>query len=194
VFEFLDDAGHIHLPAELGHGAEYETVVTTAGGLYRYRTGDRVVVTGQLARTPTLRFLGRSSSVADTCGEKLSEAHVAQVIFETFNAHRLAPEQVLLGPESAAAPTRYVLCICGSTAPPPTLVEDLDLALRTNPHYDLCRRLGQLGHPKINWRSHKSVVNADPGYQIGATPLGAVKPKVLVGTEEIGRWLMRHKC
>lgn len=193
VFEFIDDAGQIHLPAELDQGAEYETIVTTAGGLYRYRTGDRVVVTGRLARTPTLRFLGRTSSVSDTCGEKLSEAHVARVILETFNAHRLTPEQVLLGPEFAAAPTRYLLCIRGSMTPPPMLVEDLDQALRTNPHYDLCRRLGQLELPKIHWRSCASAVDPEPSYQIGATPLGAVKPKVLVGTDEIGRWLSRQE-
>jgi len=70
-FEFMDDQGRIRLSHELRKGADYEVVITTGGGLWRYRLQDRVRVTGSLAKTPCLQFLGRSGNVSDRFGEKL---------------------------------------------------------------------------------------------------------------------------
>ncbi|MEO8352724.1 MAG: GH3 auxin-responsive promoter family protein, partial [Chthoniobacteraceae bacterium] len=63
-FEFLDEADEPHLAHELRSGEIYSVVVTTAGGLWRYRLGDLVEVDGYLDATPSLRFLGRGASVS----------------------------------------------------------------------------------------------------------------------------------
>lgn len=79
-FEFEHD-GELSLAAEMEPGAQYEVVVTTASGLYRYRTGDQVACTGFTeARVPVLEFQGRTGIVSDLVGEKLVEAFVQQAL------------------------------------------------------------------------------------------------------------------
>ena len=60
-FEF-DDGQRLLLADELTPGGEYQVVITTASGLYRYRTGDRVRYEGtNAAGRPVLEFIGRDS-------------------------------------------------------------------------------------------------------------------------------------
>ena len=75
-FEFTTDDGRCLAAHEVEAGTEYSVVVTTGGGLYRYRLEDRVLVTGFLGTTPTLRFLGKAGHVCDRYGEKLHVRHV----------------------------------------------------------------------------------------------------------------------
>lgn len=144
-FEFIDDEGRVHLADSLCEGGEYEVVVTTAGGLWRYRLGDRVAVNGSVGRAPSLRFLGRAGNVSDHFGEKLSEAFIAQVLGELLRER--SPRFTLLAPDEDAAGCRYTLYIEG--VPPPDCVEALDRALSRNPHYAWCRKLGQLLPPRL---------------------------------------------
>lgn len=76
--EFEDEDGEVRRLHQLVDGAEYGVVVTQAGGLLRYRMGDRVRVAGRVERTPCLEFLGRHGG-SDLTGEKLDErqAHAA---------------------------------------------------------------------------------------------------------------------
>jgi hypothetical protein len=141
-FEFIDDTGAVRLVDELREGRTYEVVVTTAGGLWRYCLGDRVEVTGFAGRTPSLRFMGRRGNVSDLCGEKLSEAFVAQAIGKTLAVLGLAPRFVLLAPERDGERCGYTLFLEGTTRV--GLAETLDEMLRENPHYAWCRDLGQL--------------------------------------------------
>jgi hypothetical protein len=141
-FEFLDDAGEIRRAHELGEGQTYEVVVTTAGGLWRYRLQDRVQVTGLLGRTPSLRFVGRTGVVSDLFGEKLSEAFVAEAIRETLALADNPPCFALLAPDEDGAGWRYTLYLQGPG--PARLADALDRALRKNPHYAYARDLGQL--------------------------------------------------
>ena len=69
--------GQRRFPLEkLRKGNEYEVVVTTSGGLWRYRLGDRVLVDGFVQKTPSLRFLGRPGNVSDLFGEKASRRNL----------------------------------------------------------------------------------------------------------------------
>ena len=69
--EFLDMEGN-HLPQEnLRAGMECEVLLTTSGGLMRYRSGDTVRITGfDPGGIPQMRFLGRKGMVCDLVGEK----------------------------------------------------------------------------------------------------------------------------
>lgn len=58
---------------ELAVGNEYFLVITNHSGCYRYDLGDRVRVTGTLARTPIIEFLSRDAHTASLSGEKLTE-------------------------------------------------------------------------------------------------------------------------
>jgi hypothetical protein len=139
-FEFMDTDGTV-LPVEaVREGGEYEVVVTTAGGLWRYRLGDRVSVTGWVGETPSLRFLGRAENVSDRFGEKLSEAFVAEVLREMFRSE--PPSFALVAPDEDDTGCRYTLYVEGTAQS--HWAGTLDQALRRNPNYAYCRDLGQL--------------------------------------------------
>src|SRR5690606_26621746 len=61
-------------------GSEYEIVLTSDAGLYRYRLGDIVRVTGWHATAPTFQFLYRRGTLLNLVGEKTSERHTASAI------------------------------------------------------------------------------------------------------------------
>jgi hypothetical protein len=76
--ELEDGEGGLHLLEEAEDGADYGLLVTQAGGLLRYRLGDRLRVCGRHRDTPLLEFIGRADAVSDLVGEKLGEAFVAR--------------------------------------------------------------------------------------------------------------------
>ncbi len=104
-----------------------------------------VRVTGRLERTPSLIFVGRESGISDRFGEKLSEGFVASVLRDLFGRHDLKPAFALLAPNTDGARWWYSLFVGLPQAPPATLADDLEKALRENPHYRYCVDLGQLG-------------------------------------------------
>ncbi len=170
-YEFID-AGDIRQSHELVDGRTYEVVLTTAGGLYRYRLGDLIRVEGFVAKTPSIRFLGRTGNVSDRFGEKLAEAFVAGVVNQLRIRHGPDWRFAMLAPDGS----RYALFIegklCGS------LAQELDAGLRRNPHYAYCRDLGQLGRPVIH-----GVRDADAAFIRRMTSsgqhIGDIKPTVL---------------
>ncbi len=150
VFEFLpEDAGDIgdtgepRFAWEVEEGRSYSVVLTTGGGLYRYRLQDRVRVEGFVERTPSLRFLGKEGHVSDLRGEKLHESFVAEVLAALFERTGIAPRFAMLAPADGE-PAGYVLLLEIEPEPPAGLAERLDDALSANPGYRLARALGQL--------------------------------------------------
>ena len=143
-FEFEDGDGGVHLANELRTGESYSVIVTTGGGLWRYRLGDMVEVDGWVEGTPSIRFLGRGASVSDLCGEKLTEGFVSRAIEEVCIASSFTPVFAMLAPEiDAAGHASYTLFMEG--AAPAEFQGLLEAYLRRNPHYALCRDLRQLG-------------------------------------------------
>jgi hypothetical protein len=139
-FEFVDCRGRLLCAEALREGGEYDVIVTTAGGLWRYRLGDRVRVMGWVGRTPSLKFIGRGDQVSDRFGEKLSEAFVLGALREVFG--QATPRFALLAPDEDEIGCRYTLYVEGEAQP--QWAENLDCKLRLNPHYTYCRELGQL--------------------------------------------------
>jgi hypothetical protein len=140
--EFLDeDCGECRLASELEGGREYSVIVTTGGGLWRYRLGDRVRVTGFVERTPLIEFIGKEDCVSDLRGEKLNALFVANTLgeFESCQVARFA----MLAPSEAGTP-HYTLFL-ESRHCRHDLAVRLDQRLQANPHYAYCRRIGQLG-------------------------------------------------
>lgn len=140
-FEFLDERGQPWLAHEIEPGGVYSVVLTTGGGLYRYRLEDRVTVTGFVGRTPSLRFLGKEGHVSDLRGEKLHESFVAGALERAFRRTGTTPKFAMLAPEEDAVPG-YVLYL--EATPVPGLAEVVEEELAANPHYRTCVALGQL--------------------------------------------------
>jgi hypothetical protein len=146
-FEFIDSNGEAHLAHELKPGEPYEVVVTTGGGLYRYRLQDSVLVTGSLQKTPALRFCGRLGNVSDRFGEKISEGFVNSIVPELLDKLPALPRFLLIAPEETRFGVRYTLYLEGRVCA--EITQSLDDLLRRNPQYALCRNLGQLQAPGL---------------------------------------------
>jgi hypothetical protein len=150
-YEFVDPEkpeARPRLAHELEQDREYVVLLSTSGGLLRYRLGDLVRVEGFVDATPCLRFMGRADAVSDLVGEKLAATRVTAVLDVTlpplFGGAR--PRFVMLAPEWEAPPA-YRLFL-ETDAPDERLTEAAEAterALREGFHYRYARELGQLG-------------------------------------------------
>ncbi len=174
-FEFIDDGGCVFPAEALRDGTEYEVVVTTGGGLWRYQLGDRVRVTGFVENTPSLKFLGRNEDTSDRFGEKLSEPFVAEVLRGVFGAAN--PGFALMAPDEDEAGCRYTLYVEGTARF--RWAEQIDCALRRNPHYAYCRDLGQLLPARIFQIERGAFEAFTRRRAANGSRLGDVKPSVL---------------
>jgi hypothetical protein len=153
-FEFIEqDGARIHLAHQLELGVRYEVVVTTGGGLYRYRLGDIVEVVGYENHCPLLRFIGRTGNVSDLVGEKLHEAHVQKVVDEAFAAYGLTPRFALMAPVDNGR-RGYCLYLQGldralSRQSIDALADTIESGLASNPYYGQAVRLGQLSKLQV---------------------------------------------
>ena len=72
-FEFQGEDQNIYQLHQLEKDRVYSVIISQKGGLYRYRIGDRVLVTKFYLNTPCLKFIGREGNTSDLVGEKLQE-------------------------------------------------------------------------------------------------------------------------
>lgn len=138
VLEFDAGDGHCRPLHEVEQGGEYALIVTQAGGLLRYRLGDRVRVSGRYGDAPLLEFVGRSDAVSDLVGEKLDEALVVTALAE---AAADAGYAVLLPLQPDRGLPRY---LCLAERVDASLATRLDAALHRGLRYAEARALGQL--------------------------------------------------
>lgn len=196
-FEFLDESGEPFEAHELEAGRRYEVVVTTQGGLYRYRLGDRVLVEGFLDATPSLRFVGRADSVVDLVGEKLNDAFVHQALTQALESRSAPRGFAMLAADGAASATPgqsrgYTLYIDASVADEPSaLLGALEQALRLNPHYAYARDLGQLD-PLSLFRVEGDAAAAALEIDASGRTLGSVKPQALSQRDDWSSTLRGH--
>lgn len=174
-FELHRRDGAVLLAHQFKEGDEGTLVVTTRSGLWRYRTGDRVRVTGFWRRAPCLEFLGREGVVSDLFGEKLDEELVTDHLHGTLDA-LLAP---VLTPEG-----RYLLFLDAAQVDDVAASQHaamLEAALGKIHHYALARGLGQLAAvAPVRVRQLVQAVISRVAARSHA-PLGAIKPPLLDG-------------
>lgn len=137
-FEFQADSGDIYAGHELAAGEQFEVVITTSGGLYRYRTGDCVACEGVADDVPVLRFSGRKGLTCDVVGEKLNEEFVLSCLRDVPGFRMLVPVHT--------PKTRYTLVVDRKDQHESSALIDLvETRLCRNPQYAYARRMGQLG-------------------------------------------------
>lgn len=141
-FEFLEGETP-RLAHQLEPGRTYSIVLTTSGGMYRYRIGDLVEMTGHIGQCPLLRFVGKEDGVVDLVGEKLNNLHVQRAAEMVFAAYGLHPRFWMVAPERDEPP-HYSLYVQSDSPAQDDLAAALDAALGENFHYGYARRLGQL--------------------------------------------------
>ncbi len=147
-----EQTGEIRLGHQVEVGQNYSMIITTGGGLYRYRLGDMVAVTGHIGQAPTMRFVAREK-VSDLCGEKLNEAHVERSIRYCFEMTSIESTFRMIAPsDSGQGPPAYCLFLAADNlegAKASKLLELLEMEFARNYHYALCRSLNQLGKVRL---------------------------------------------
>jgi len=139
------------LAHQLEHGRRYTVILSTGGGLYRYRLNDTIEVVDRLNECPLIRFAGRQDLVSDWFGEKLDEAFVGRVLGDASNALGVLPRFAMLACDATLGPPAYVLYIDADVAGGTLalLAERIERELRRSVHYDYARRLEQLGPLRV---------------------------------------------
>ncbi|MCP4697185.1 MAG: GH3 auxin-responsive promoter family protein [Gammaproteobacteria bacterium] len=141
-FEFLDQRDCSKLAHELAAGNRYQVVMTTSGGLYRYRTGDHVICEGYQYGKPVLRFVGRGDLTSDMTGEKLTEEFVCSCLEDVSGFRMLIP--------SRHEKPCYLLALDRNECREPENVSNkVEKRLMDNPQYAYARKLGQLGSLRL---------------------------------------------
>lgn len=152
-FEFIPVGSKTETPLladQLEIGQEYEVVVTTGGGFYRYQMNDIVEVVGFYQQVPLIEFVSKSNHISDWFGEKLNEAFVANICKALFQKIRQEPVFYLLAPEDTASTFRYTLYLeCGAITNIEIFAHLLEQNLCENFHYKYARQLGQLAPATI---------------------------------------------
>ncbi|XVF77692.1 hypothetical protein PTKIN_Ptkin14bG0067300 [Pterospermum kingtungense] len=117
-------------------GQEYELVVTTYAGLYRYRVGDVLRVAGFKNKAPQFNFICRKNVVLSIDSDKTDEVELQNAVKNAVN-HLLPFDAALAEYTSYADTTRipghYVLywelSLNGTTPIPPSVFEDCCLTI-----------------------------------------------------------------
>ncbi|KAI8557677.1 hypothetical protein RHMOL_Rhmol04G0028400 [Rhododendron molle] len=117
-------------------GQEYELVVTTYAGLYRYRVGDVLRVAGFKNKAPQFTFICRKNVALSIDSDKTDEVELQTAVKNAVN--HLIPFDVTLTEYTSYAdlstiPGHYVLfwelTVNGSTPIPPSVFEDCCLTI-----------------------------------------------------------------
>ncbi|WP_286716006.1 GH3 family domain-containing protein [Thalassolituus sp. UBA2009] len=134
---------------ELEPGMQVRPVITTASGLLRYRTKDRLLVDGFINQCPTLRFISRLSGT-DMVGEKMSPQAVLNIFSTLTAALPLQPVSLLAVPaEQGNHRPTYVLLASGGQELQTETQQRLEALLQEHFHYKLARELGQLNPARV---------------------------------------------
>lgn len=169
-FEPLD-GGAVVGAHELRVDATYAPIITTRGGLARYRLNDVVRCVGFHHTAPLLRFEGRLDRVSDLRGEKLDATFVEHALRDALAS---SPSRFAFVTPELHAPPRYVLWV-EDAVDSTRLANDLEQRLRENSHYAYARDLGQLSavEPRVVRDGERKRVAA---LQAMGLRLGDIKP------------------
>jgi len=179
-FEFIltdSRAERPFLADQLEVDKQYEVLVTTGGGLYRYQMHDIVKVVGFFHEVPLIDFVSKSNHISDFFGEKLNEAFVKGICQRLFQGNHLEPVFYLLAPQDPPDDFHYTLYL-ESERPFDTkvLVSQLEKMLCENFHYAYARKLEQLAPVRIKRTPAGSEGKYLQHVQSQGTRLGDIKP------------------
>lgn len=186
----------VRLIDELTEGQRYEVVVTTFGGLYRYRMGDVVEVVRHYKRVPVVEFLYRRGSLLNIGGEKTSEDAARKALTEALAKEGLEMMDFSAMEDVEQAPKRYVffveLAASDKAVDVARIAEHLEEALRrANPFYLTLRaRLGPLALYPVKPGTFQGL--RDLMVRRGASPSQAKVPR-LVPEGPLAEFLHEHR-
>lgn len=127
--------------AEVEVGKEYSILLTTPGGLYRYRMNDVVRVVGKHFGIPLIKFERKCAGITSITGEKLYENQFLSAASQVGQRHGVSLQVIAVADEVAG---HYRLFTEGNTPATYAAEVDQELCLINNEYCDK-RRSGRLG-------------------------------------------------
>jgi hypothetical protein len=181
-FEFkpLDDTDNTYLAHELKIGQQYEVIVTTSGGLYRYNMHDIIEIIGYHKQAPILKFIGRNH-VIDHVGEKINELQLTTILKKLQNNILNNTQFLLCAPEHDLQNKLCYTVFLDTQDEIKKLhqfSEELEETLIQNFHYRYARQLEQLEKVrvyKICDKRNANEIYLERHYKDGKQ-LGQIKP------------------
>jgi hypothetical protein len=185
--EFGRDGAPVLLAHELEAGQNYQVVVTTSGGLYRYAINDVIRVSEIVDGAPRIRFLYKGDNIQNIQGEMVSIDHVTTAIAASAGPLGITLRHFQVVADQADR--RYVLHVEPTQAVPVpglhALLAGFEAELRRqNVNYDYFRDHDYLGTPRLRlmrggWFAQ---INADQGGQ--GYRAAQFKPSVLAAAAQ----------
>ncbi len=153
-FEFLPypAEGGTLLPHELKVGEMYEPVITNFSGLYRYRLGDVVKITGHIGESPVMEFQFRKSQALNIAGEKYDMRQLEKAVF-SLREKGVFIKNYCFGACFDTLPGKYLAAVtltngCDLSEEKLSALLDEALCAHNNDYADL-RGLKELGAPRV---------------------------------------------
>jgi hypothetical protein len=179
---------------ELEMGNLYEIVYTVANGLYRYRLGDVVKITGMMNKTPKFEFQyrygGIHGGVMSIVFEKVTEAEVCKIFSKIIKEFNLDTEVFMVGPEKEGVFPKYCLSLETENKDSKRLIPDIcrtfDAELRKmNLFYDRLRLASEMQEPVAFFVNKNDIKNF---FFKNARPSSIYQVKVPQLTEDKNFW------
>jgi len=177
--EYRDiDNDEIFLPSQIKIGKEYEPIVTTFSGIYRYHTGDKVKIVDFIDKSPIVEVKGRLASIINIAGEKIDDADITLAMSKLEDSYNF--NQFAVGIDYRVYPNRYILFI-ESDADNLGMDVDFDTQLRViSPDYDDLRIRQAISLPIVINKTSIDFKN---------TQKGQIKPKVVLSDSQVQEWI-----
>ncbi len=143
-YEFIDiQTNEIKLLNELEKGKEYSIIITTQGGLYRYKIGDIIKCYDKYKNCPLISFQSRANNISDYTGEKLNEEFIKNIL-NKYNISNIS-KFYMFAPQKYKSRIGYVLYIeLTEQINIKKLKLEIERELQNNFHYKYSRELKQL--------------------------------------------------
>ena len=110
-FEFVSvdnpDYEHTLGVEDLEEGKDYEVIITSGSGFYRYKMRDAVRCVGHMGKMPTIEFLYRLDQTVNLVGEKTSEMVLRKMADSIAKRMSFDLVDFSLYPNTEAVPPRY---------------------------------------------------------------------------------------
>ena len=92
---------------DLEVGKDYEVIITSASGFYRYKMRDAIRVVGHMDKMPSIEFLYRLDQTVNLCGEKVTEMVLRKTADAVAERMGLDLVDFSVYPNANTVPPRY---------------------------------------------------------------------------------------
>ena len=110
-FEFVSvdepDYEHTLGVEDLEEGKDYEVIITSGSGFYRYKMRDAIHCSGHMDKMPTIEFLYRLDQTVNLCGEKITEMVLRKVADKVAERMEMDLVDFSVYPNANTVPPRY---------------------------------------------------------------------------------------